>query len=503
MKIVLILIIFTFSLWAQEICYSIYRPNIDQSLSRSMESLERLNRIDSQMAWMNRQFKDGELTDTFFQRKINQEYEKVERALLQGNVGAAQLQLSSVYRKVESAYLRVLHYNRFSKVLREAHQMGVVDVKLIASEGEILEYFSQKYLKSVNSLDDIKLLLREIEDELYKDARILGKNFQRYETFETNLSKLIKSDFCSEACQKSVKELRKKVSVMGEQNRNLVRDYVGIEKRITLNKVRGVFNGNFDAVLVARKRELLKEGVDLVRRVANKFNLMRRFINYLGKNLSPRFKPVYRLFKSIFDERYLQKHAKGVERIVQSNLSPTQKYNLMKKETQGLDENLFWVDFSRVNKAKYKQAWDEVKQVSNKKGLSSELARMEEAQRVGKILGDPKRANIRTAIRVLSTLAIVGGSVAYFSFSTEDDNDDIDPNGEVIDVPPNTIDTQVGDDVNIIQNGNDVGSDDEDEDVTVLIDYLSPTDKEIEGLLLDVSALEQSMESEKDSANVQ
>jgi hypothetical protein len=504
MKSVFLLFTFSLSLWAQEICYSIYRPNIDQSLSRSMEVLEKLNKIDSQMAWMNRQIrKEGELSDTFLQRKINTDYEKIERSLLQGNVGAAQLQLSSVYRKVEASYLRVLHYNRFSKVLREAHQMGVVDIKLVANEGDILEYFSQKYLRDLNSLDDIKYILREIEDEVYKEARILGKYFQRYETYETNLTKLLKEDFCGEVCQKSVKELRKKASVLSEQNRNLIQDFVGAERRITLNKVRSVFNGNYDALLIARKRELLKEGVDLLRRFANKFNLMQKFVTYLGKNISPRFKPVYRLFKSIFDERYLQKHAKSVERIVQSDLSASQKYQLMKRETADLDEKLFWVDFSRINKSKYKNAWEEVKEVSRKKGLTDEVAKMENAQRIGEILGDPKRTNIRNAIRILTTLAIVGGAVAYFSFETEDDEDPDNPNsgGDVIDVPPNTVDTQVGDDINIIQNGDDVGSDDQDDDdVTVLIDYLSPTDEEIEKLLLDLSALDQAVESEKDSA---
>jgi hypothetical protein len=502
MKIGLFLTFISFNILSQEICNSVFRQNIDQSLSRSMEVLDQLNRLDDRLAWMNRQFKKGDLTDSYYQTKINQDYEKIERSILKGDVGSAKLQMSAVYRKVEKAYLRIVHYNRFSKILREAHQMGVVDIKLVANESEIIELFAQKYLKQINSLDDIKYILREIEDEVYKEAKVLGRHFQRYETYESNLLKLTKEDFCNEACIKSIKELRKSVSITNGANRNLVRDFINGE-RVTLNKVRSVFNGNYDALLIAKKRELLKEGVDLLRRAANKFNLMQKFINYLGKNVSPRFKGVYRLFKSIFDERYLKNHAKGVERIVNSNLSPQQKYNLMKKETQNLNEQNFWVDLSRINKSKYKNAWEEVKSVSKKSGNLDELTRMQDAQKIGEILGDPKRSNIRNAIRVLTTLTIVGGSVAYFSFETEDDEPDTDPDGDIIDINPNTVNTQVGDDVTIIQNGSDVGADDDqsdDEDVTVLIDYLKSTDRDIEQLILDLSDLEKEIESEKDSA---
>jgi len=496
------------SVFAQEICYSLYRPNIEGSLSRSLDVVNDLNRIETQTAWLNRQLKKGEITQTYYQTKINRDFDKIEKKLLKGDSAAVKTQMRALYSKVEASYLRVLQLNRLSKILREAHQMGVVDVKLIMNEGELISAFMESYVAKIRSLDNIGILLREIDDEILRDARVLGKNFQRYETYELSLRKLSKQAFCNKACQQSIKELKSDIGVFSNSRRPHLDDLIGSETSVTLAKVQRVFNGNADALLVARKRELLKEGVDLLRRISSKFFLMQKFVNYLSRTVSPRIKPVYRMLRSIFDERYIKYHAKGIERVVNSDLSASAKYTLMKKETQALTEEAFWVDFSRLKTQKSKETWDEIKNYLSKKKSSSaadELLRMNEAQKIGEILGDPKRTNLKNAIRVLSTLAIVGGSVAYFSFDTEDEDGD---SGD-----PTILPTGSGTDIDL-DNGQNINTDsgtqvqgenennEDDDEVTVLIDYLSPTDKEITEILSDTISIYQEIEGEKDSATL-
>lgn len=515
MKFFLLLSIFSIQVIAQTICHSVYRANIGRSQSNNLKVLEQLNRVDGTIALLNRQLRKGEVFHpTYLQSKIDADFLKIEKSFLKGDYQAPVVQIRKLYSRVETSYLRVLQFNRFSRVLREAHQMGIVKVEPLLKQNEVVDYLIDMYAGRISSLDDISRILREVEDNLVKDIRILGKNFQRYDEYRSNLNVLKKADFCSSACKIAIKELKKNVSVMNGARRNMVNDFIGSEVSITRNKVRTLVHSHPEAILIQRKRELLYEGVALLKRFVSKFGLLRKLTNYLATNVSPQSRRLYRMLRSVFDERYLANHSRGIERIVNSELSATQKYNLMKNEVKDLDEKMFWVDLSRTNSSKANKAWQEIKDQAQRKGLTDELAAMEDAQRIGEILGSPRNRNIRNAIRIVSTLALVGGSIAYFSFDTEDDDTDDDSgdvlidldNGNVIDTSNgNPVDLNTGNEVNT-NNGNDVDTNNgnetnsnEDDETTVLIDYLSPEDQEIEELMLDLISIDKELSTEKDS----
>ncbi len=485
--------------FAQTICHSVYRPNIGKAHSNNMEILAQLNRVDNSLSFLNRQVRKSEVHTSYYQQKVVRDFEKVEKALLNNDVNAARIKIGSLYTKVQTSYLKVLQHSKLTKALREAHQIGLIDVKPFLKEKEVVDYLIDLYGSRINNLDDIARVLREVEEDIIKDIRVLGKNFQRYEYYSEPLKKLKGAGYCSAACKDSIKLLEKELSVLKGAKANMVNDFIGMEKSITLNKVRSVYASHPETLLIQRKKELLFEGIGVLKRFVEKYSLLRKLTNYLADNLSPRFRGLFRMLRSVFDERYLLKHSKGIERIINSELSATQKYQLMKSEVRDIDEKLFWVDLSRTPSNKAKKAWEEIKDVAKNKN-QAELNQMLDAQKVGEVLGSPRNRNIRNTIRIVSTLALVGGSVAYFSFETDDDD-----NGDDQDF--NQVDTQNGNSIDDLNNGNSIDLDNGEDQVndidndstTVLIDYLSPEDREIEDLMIDLLEVNADIEAEKDS----
>lgn len=497
---ILFLSFYSLALFAQNICHELYKANIGRSQSNKMEILAQLNRVDDTLNLLSRQLRDGDFNGSYYFSKIQKDYEIIEKSLLNGNPNAARVKVASVFSRVETSYLKVLQSSKLTKALREAHQLGVIEVKPLLKEREVIDYFVDLYAGRISSLDDIARVLREIEEEIVQDIRVLGKNFQRYEHYKESLNTLKKANYCTAKCQQAIKELENEVSLIKNSKRSLVNDFIGTEKTITLNKVRRVFNSHPETILIQRKKELLFEGIGVLKRFINKYSLLRRLTYYLADNVSPRFRGLFKMLRSVFDERYLAKHSRGIERIINSELSPAQKYSLMKDEVRNLDEKMFWIDLSRTQNNKAKQAWQEIKDATKRKNKTDELNEMLDAQRVGEILGSPRNRNIRNAIRIISTLAIVGGSVAYFSFDLDDDEDDEDEdrNNTDEDNDGNGLDTDSGTQVDL-NNGEDLdlenqNSDSDDDSVTVLIDYLSPEDKEIEDLMIDLIQVNNELE---------
>lgn len=505
MKLTLLMTFISSIILAQTICHSVYRPNIGRSQSNNLEIMAQLNRVDDSIALLNRQLrKDDEFKPTFLQGKIEKDFDKIEKALLRGDYLTPGTQMRSLYAKVEYSYLRVLQFNRLSRVLREAHQIGVVKLEPLLKQNEVVSYLRELYAPRISSLDDIARALREIEDEIARDVRILGKNFQRYDYYRSELAALKKANYCSQKCLDAIKELNKSMGVMTNARRSAVNEFIGVEKSITLNKVRNLYNSLPESQLIQRKKELLFEGVGLLKRFVNKFGLLRNLMNYLANNVSPQSRRLYRMLRSVFDERYLANHSKGIERIVNSELGGTQKYNLMKNEVKKLDEKMFWVDLSRTRNNSAKRAWQEIKDEAKAKNLTDELAQMEDAQKIGEILGSPRNRNIRNTIRIVTTLALVGGATAYFSFDTDEDDSNGNGDGQDIDLSNGQdIDLSNGDETQTDNGSNtDVDAGDDDSGTTVLIDYLSPEDQEIEQLMIDLIEVSDQLEttSEKDAS---
>ena len=167
MKFLIIFSILTSQIWAQTICHSVYRANIGRSQSNNLKVLEQLNRVDGTIALLNRQLRKGEVFHpTYLQSKIDADFLKIEKALLKGDYQAPVVQMRKLYSRVETSYLRVLQYNRFSRVLREAHQMGIVKVEPFLKQNEVVDYLIDMYAGRISSLDDISRILREVEDSI-------------------------------------------------------------------------------------------------------------------------------------------------------------------------------------------------------------------------------------------------------------------------------------------------------------------------------------------------
>ena len=509
MKAFLLTSIFLTSISAQTICHSVYKTNIGQSQSKNLETLSQLNRVDDALGYLSKQIRKDEVYKSYYSAKIADDFNQIEKSLLNSDASSARVKIGSLYTRVEGAYLKIVQHNKLADALREAHQLGIRDIVPFLKREKVVDILIDLYGSRINSLDDIPRVLRQLDDDIAKEVKILGKNFQRYEYYSSSMNALKKADYCTASCKKAIRELESEIKILRGAKRTMIDDFVGIEKSVTLAKVRRVFNSHPETLLIQRKRELLFEGLGVLKRFVNKYGLLRKLTYYLADNVSPKYRRVFRMLRSVFDERYLAKHSKGIQRLINSELTPDQKYQLMKNEVKDLDEKMFWVDLARTRNAKAQDTWKELKDYVQKNNQVDELTKMQDAQKIAEILGSPRNRNIRNTIRIVSTLALVGGSVAYFSFGVEDDEPS-DSNSNVIDLSGgddssstngNSLDLDQGSSVDL-DNGSDVDLEQNTEDndsVTVLIDYMSPEDREIEDLMIDLLELDRELNNEKDS----
>ncbi|MEX0798405.1 MAG: hypothetical protein WD025_03125, partial [Bacteriovoracaceae bacterium] len=435
-----------------DLCHFLFRKNVRNTYSVDLDKIERVNRLEE---WSQRlrtvAYKEDPLAPTAY-RKALKRFEEVEQRLLAGDGDSAIFAYKTLFRRVEGAALAIERHSALANAIRKAQGKNVKDYTEFFRREGVLKVLASDYGARINNVQDLGAELEKLEKILRKRYRELGKNFDEYNHVRVHLQKLEKSESCSGSCAQAMERFFKNVGLRSDSERALFGPLVGNKKAMSLKETRAAFNSHPEAVLIARKKEFIQEGMQVVKKYIQKFRLFHKMMNSIANSSLGKTRRVTRIFKSIFDKQYKDFHAVAVKRVAYSALGPSKKFALMQEQLKAIDPDFFWMNFSRANEGQLQKTWKEMMEIARKE-QPRDYERMLRAERLGKDLGPVSDQKLKGVFAFFASVGVAGAGWAYFNFEAEDQTPQ-----SLDDEEPPALD---------------------DEEPDVLIDYLERVDTEI------------------------
>ena len=440
-------------------------------------SVKRINQLE---AWSKtfrvRAYKNNPLTPTVF-RKAQERFSRIEEKVLEGSSQEAIFAYRTLFRRVEGAALVVERYSRLAKAMRKSKELKIEDYSRFFQQEDVFPPIAKESGNKIGNEADLVRELKATEKILKKHYRRLGNHFDEYNHVRRKMEGLRSDTACSTECAKAMDEALENLGMASAEQRALFQPLLGAKGSYTLREVRALFNSHPEALVIARKKEFIQEGIALLKKYVKKFNLLQKALSFLANTSLGRKKALMPLFKSIFDKRYIDSHALGAKRIAYSDLGPAQKFSLMEEETKNFDQQAFWMNFSRVKEGQMQKTWKELlSHATREKPATAD--KMLAAQELGRSLGPVSDQSLRGALAFLSVAALGGAGWAYFNFEEDESGERGSPPGGF-----QSMDASGASDPDDLQ----------DLEPTVLIDYLKGDDEEVIDSLREVYELDQEL----------
>ena len=437
------------SLYAKDICHFVFRKNGNEAdRALDMDLVARINRLEEWSADMRLSaYKNDPLTPTAA-RKSLKTFEMAEEKLIIGESLQAVSAYKTLFRRVEGAALVIERYEPLLKAMRAARDNGSRNYREVFRQEGVISSLSEEFAAKINGVGDLDEHIKTAQKLLRKRYRVLGKDFDSYNYARLNLAKLAKAEHCSPVCRQALKEFQQGAGLGAPGERELFKGLIGNKKGYSLKKIREIFNSHPEAVLVARKKEFLQEGFALFMKYANDFRLFKRLYTSLANSKWGRNSRLVKVFRSVYDQRFLETDSLIARRIAHSEGDNAKKFELMLKQTLETERDKFWVNFSRQVEGQLQNSWDDLLEYAKKTG-SPFFERMKTAAEIGQKLGPINQSQIKGVKRTVALVTGLGLGWAYFNFSPED------------------------------QDGQGPVSDSDEEEPIVLIDYMSAQDQEL------------------------
>lgn len=196
-----------------------------------------------------------------------------------------------------------------------------------------------------------------------------------------------------------------------------------------------------------------------------------------------------KMFKSIYDQRYLEVDSVVAKRVAHSGGDTAKKFELMEAQTAQMDRDLFWVNLSRSVEGQLQKTWDEL--LAHAKATSSRFyERMAKAQELGQKLGPVSQVKLKGVKRTVAAVVVGGLAWSYINFESESQHNS---------VPPDESDPNLPSLEDILNESNDAqrreGGAENEDDPEVLIDYLSAEDDELTETLGELRQIDRTLEA--------
>ena len=465
MKNLILLLLISFSTFSQEICELMFRENIANIYGADLQSVDRINKLERMSQKLRAHTNGEELLAPTKIRKALAKFEQVEEKFLSGKLHDTIGVYKSLFDTVETSVLVINNYSVLAKALRIAHKTDIKNPTKFLEDFGISPYLVAESSGRIGNSANVERELKRVEKILKRHYRNLGAYFDEYNLVRKSLSELQGKDHCDGLCRDTIKKFRESVGLSSESLSNHIGRLAPGRQSLSLEYVRGVFNSHPEAILVARKREFMNEGMALVLMYINKFRLLDKLLTATSKMSWAQRNVVVKLFESVFNKEYKDVHRTIVNRVAHNSDQGAQaKLRKAKKELQDIDPLRFWINVARLRQGKYQ----EMLAVIEKQAQLSDprvYEQIQQAKEIAKKLGPIGGEDARGAYKFIALMALGAGGWAYFNYSPKkaDQLQDLDL--------PDPTEAQ----------------DDEDE-TEVLVEYMGVVDKESQEVIETLSA---------------
>lgn len=460
-----------------DICEFVFRPSSSIERAFDLKSIDRINRLEG---WSKRlravAYKSDPLAPSA-ERKAQEVFTKVEKGLLAGNSSDAVNAYKLLFRKVEGGSLIIERYEELAQALRKLQGSADIESKLI--QAGVAQTLAKEYGQLVASRD-LSQASKKVQRILRKRYRKLGRDFASYNHAQKGLARLESSKYCAGQCQQAIKEARSNIGLQADGA--MFQGLKGNRNSYLPEEIRNIFNSHPSSVLAARKKEFLQEGFAVLKKYAKKFKVLRRVFQSLGNSRFGKNKRVIRVFKGVFDARYFEIDEIGIKRVSKSKFSLAKKLALAQEQSADIDQNLFFMNFSRSTDGDAQKAWSEIKKAAFERDENL-FKQMLDAEELGKRLGPPSDRKLSKVFQILAAVGTAGAGWAYFNYDMKED--EVDPSGSEGDNVIHELD-QI--DLESLEQ-----TDESDDETEVFIEYLSEKDSQVTDTLGVILELEREL----------
>jgi len=473
MKKGLLILIFSAQVFSQDICEFMFRENVNGIYTPDLKNIHKINKLDRWSQRLRAHTYAKDVVPPTPARKALARFEQNEERFLAGKYYEAMGSYKTLFNAVESSALVVERYSKLADALRYAGKDVPKDPYQYLIDFGVTKQIAGQFSNRLQTTKDIARELSRVEKSLRKNYRILGYYYDEYNLVRTQLARLKKKDHCGVLCKETVERFENNVGLASDTQRAFLKDILSGRQDYPLSTVQRIYKSHPEAILMARKKEFLNEGVSLVKMYVNKFRLLNRLLMALSAKSVATHRMVVGLFKSIFDKQFKDIHSVIANRVTHMDAPAAKKYAKVKKELREIDPNKFWINFSRLQEGKYREVFSELERFA-KKHEPAVFKEIQVAKEIGAKLGPIGVEKARGSMKALTLLALGGSGWAYLNFTGKDD------------------DTVSGVDI-VLPDPKDV---EDEEDVS--IDYMSEVDEEVEVILHGIlEAQEQMLAPEK------
>lgn len=402
------------SSYSQNICHSLFKENTNKIYTEDLALVGRMNRIDSSLVFLKRLRTKEYAQVNAWNKRLNLKMKSARTKLFSGEYLGLRDQYASIFRRIESSSIMQKNLADMIQTLEQSFKATnrvdyIVGTALTQKQKDFLLTNSRTHK------DGIKLL-KKLKQDINSHYRILGKNFKEYEAFKQTLADLKKNAACSKICQEAMSSLNSEIGIFSKAEKTFYKDLVGNKKSIRLTEVRKSFNASSKSLVIAKKKELIYEFTTLVReKLADKI-FMRRLYNYLAKFSVKTNSRFMRVFKAILDERLIDEHLEGINKIAYLDGSTKDKADLLLNEIKVNDRLSFLADFSRVDDPIVKSSFKEINDYIERANVAL-FDDLQIAKEIGRKMGSFFAQVPKGAYKKIALLVVTGLSVNYFLFS--------------------------------------------------------------------------------------
>lgn len=513
LKLIPIIFVLTLNTFAQNMCHFIYRPNTAKIYSQDFSKINRINRLDKFSAKFRKYISKQDEHIPSLISKYYDDFAHLEQELIKGDYFKTMNRYQMLFRKTEGYAIMVKDHVALADALRgfvmKSHGDDVVGY--FVKKG-VRENLAIEYAKKIRTQSDAISSLKKVERFVRRKFRKFGRRFDEYSTVNLSLKRLKNSKDCSEDCKAAIDGLYESIGFGAKSERAMYSSILDGRKGITFSEMEKLFYSHPDSLLISARKKFYYEVGAFLRAKIKKINFLNELWEFFkikggGTRRSSLF---MRLFKGHYDRIARNIHRPVYNKISYSDLGIPEKYELMFDRIKQLDQELFWMDFSRETESQVRTTWNKLKEHA-KKFDSIHYPLMMRAEELGSRLGPIGERDFRNLKRIVGAMIVGGSAYAYFTFGKDED-----PSGEVKPIANNNNQvTQVDPDNNGQQISNpsiipdepilsiDPFEDDEEDaniiDIGqghVLIEYDSDEDLEAQEILMDATIDLQNIERE-------
>ncbi|MBC77469.1 MAG: hypothetical protein CME64_15810 [Halobacteriovoraceae bacterium] len=437
-----------------------FRENIANIYGADLQSVERINKLERMSQRFRAHTNDNEILAPTWAKNALAKFEQAEERFLSGKLYDALGTYKALFNTVETSVLTIDNYSVLAKALRLAHKSEIKNPAKFLEDFRVSPYLVAESAARIGKSSNVESELRRVEKILKRHYRNLGVYFDEYNLVRTRLRKLQTKEHCDKVCQETIKKFYERVGLSSDTLRVLLERFAPGRQSLSIDYVRNVFNSHPEAILVARKREFITEGIGLVKMYVNKFRILSRLFRAASKMSWAQKKMVVKLFQSVFNKEYKEIHHTIVNRVTHnSNKSAPAKMEKVKEELQEVDPERFWVNFARLREGKYQDTLAALERHAQKNEPHI-YEQIQSAKEIAEKLGPIGGEDARGAYKFLGLMAFGGATWAYFNFSPKKDT-----GPEDLDLP----------DPSEVQ--------EDDDETEVLVEYMGAVDNESQEVL--------------------